>query len=86
MRLGSSIATAVAQASSCSSDSTPSLGTFRTTGEALLKKKKKVQIADCFVLDLCPLKSSWLKFGTQDSPFGVSLARGPSRMTDPKSS
>ena len=41
MWLGSGIAVAVVQSGSCSSDSTPSLGTPYATGEALKSKKKK---------------------------------------------
>ena len=41
MRLGSHVAVAVAKASSCSLDSTPSLGTSICVGVALKRKKKK---------------------------------------------
>ena len=41
MQLGSPMAMAVVQASSCSSNSTPSLGTSCAVGAALKKKKKK---------------------------------------------
>ena len=41
MRLGSGIVVAVVQAGSCSSYSTPSLGTSHATDVAIKKKKKK---------------------------------------------
>ena len=41
MQLGSGIAVAVARASDCSSDSTPSLGTSMCHGVALKKTKRK---------------------------------------------
>ena len=41
MQLGSGVAVAVALASSCSSNSTPSLGTSIATGAALKGTKKK---------------------------------------------
>jgi len=45
MRLGSSVAVAVVQAGSCSSDSTPSLGTSICCGCGPEKKKKKPGVA-----------------------------------------
>ena len=41
MRLGARVAVAVVQAGSCSSDSTPSVGTSEGHDTALKKKKKK---------------------------------------------
>ena len=44
MRLRSYVAVAVAQASSCSSDLTPSLGTYICCGCGPKKKKKKINL------------------------------------------
>ena len=61
MPLGSCVAMAVAQAGSCSSDSTHSLGSSYATGAALKRKeKKKIYSLNIFLVQYYEWQSWWL--------------------------
>ena len=65
MQLGSGVAVAVAQAISCSSDETPSLGTsICLLGAAIKRKKKKKKDFDLACLSVNLLSTALLFLGS----------------------